>query len=202
MYTISPISHLSERRYSRGRPLDPIQVERLDSPGTSTPAHGHTLVVPRRHTPSYVDLIAEEIAALGAASQRVARALRACLPTCAGVTLTLADGEVAGQEVMHAHMHVIPPHRSAGPGPGRMDNGVLYGTGSWFEPCSFPQGARSLIEIDDRDAARRSRSACSAPRCGSWTATWTRCSARRCRSPRVLRRGSACASPARRARSV
>jgi histidine triad (HIT) family protein len=29
---------------------------------------------------------------------------------CEGVTLSLADGAAAGQEVLHAHLHVIPRH--------------------------------------------------------------------------------------------
>jgi histidine triad (HIT) family protein len=33
---------------------------------------------------------------------------------CEGVNLFLADGKVAGQEVAHVHLHVIP--RSAGDG--------------------------------------------------------------------------------------
>ena len=39
---------------------------------------------------------------------RVAAAVRACGIRCEGVNLFLADGEAAGQEVFHAHLHVIP----------------------------------------------------------------------------------------------
>jgi histidine triad (HIT) family protein len=45
---------------------------------------------------------------------RVAAALRACGVRCEGVNLFLADGEAAGQEIFHAHLHVFP--RFAGDG--------------------------------------------------------------------------------------
>jgi histidine triad (HIT) family protein len=45
---------------------------------------------------------------------RVAAALRTCGVRCEGVNLFLADGEAAGQEVFHVHLHVFP--RFAGDG--------------------------------------------------------------------------------------
>lgn len=75
---------------------------------------GHTLVVPRRHVRAFTDLTPDEVRELVFSAQRVAAALKKVLPGCEGVTLSLADGEVAGQEVPHAHLHVIP--RYAGDG--------------------------------------------------------------------------------------
>jgi diadenosine tetraphosphate (Ap4A) HIT family hydrolase len=72
-------------------------------------APGHTLVVPRRHADRLADLDPEDGAALFRAGQRIAAALRA-----EGVNFFVADGEVAGQEVFHVHLHVIP--RSVGDG--------------------------------------------------------------------------------------
>lgn len=69
---------------------------------------GHVLVVPRRHAVSLTDLTAAEVAGLARTAQRVAAALKSALPGCEGVTLSMADGERAGQEVPHAHLHVIP----------------------------------------------------------------------------------------------
>ncbi|RYD60330.1 MAG: HIT family protein [Verrucomicrobiaceae bacterium] len=71
---------------------------------------GHTLVIPRRHVTSFADMDPAEAHALMEVAQRVARCLKATLPGCEGVTLSLADGEVAGQEVPHTHFHVIPRH--------------------------------------------------------------------------------------------
>ena len=39
---------------------------------------------------------------------RLADALRRSGVRCEGVNLFLADGEAAGQEVFHVHLHVIP----------------------------------------------------------------------------------------------
>jgi histidine triad (HIT) family protein len=75
---------------------------------------GHTLVVAKRHVESFTDLTADEIAAITGAAQLVAKQLKLLLPWCEGVSLSLADGVAAGQEVPHAHLHVIP--RKSGDG--------------------------------------------------------------------------------------
>jgi histidine triad (HIT) family protein len=73
---------------------------------------GHTLVIPRRHIGSFTEMTANETSSLAVAVQRVAAALKEQLPGCVGVTLSLADGEGAGQDVPHAHFHVIPRYKS------------------------------------------------------------------------------------------
>jgi histidine triad (HIT) family protein len=98
---------------------------------------GHTLVVPRRHVEAFTDLTPAEVRALAFSGQRVAAALQKVLPGCEGVTLSLAEGEVAGQEVPHAHLHVIP--RYAGDGFGwrrhgqRTDRAALDAVASKIE---------------------------------------------------------------------
>jgi histidine triad (HIT) family protein len=47
-------------------------------------------------------------------AQRLAAAVRTSSLEPEGVNLFLADGELAGQEVFHAHLHVLP--RRAGDG--------------------------------------------------------------------------------------
>ena len=69
---------------------------------------GHILIIPKRHAPYLADLdptLGGHIFAMG---MRVAAALRTCGVRCEGVNLFLADGEAAGQEVFHAHLHVFP----------------------------------------------------------------------------------------------
>lgn len=75
---------------------------------------GHALVVPRRHAPSLGDLDAEDGAQMFRVAQRVAAALRKCGVKCEGVNLFLADGEAAGQEVFHVHLHVFPRYSGDG----------------------------------------------------------------------------------------
>ena len=75
---------------------------------------GHTLVMPRRHVESFTDLTEPETKQIVLAAQHVAAALKREFVGCEGVTLSVADGAAAGQEVPHVHMHVIP--RYAGDG--------------------------------------------------------------------------------------
>ncbi len=75
---------------------------------------GHTLVVPNVHAPDLAGLdptVGERMFSVG---QRLAAALRESGVRCEGVNLYLADGQAAGQEVFHIHLHVVP--RYAGDG--------------------------------------------------------------------------------------
>jgi histidine triad (HIT) family protein len=69
---------------------------------------GHLLVVPRAHAESLADLSEPLGARMFTVAQRLAAALRASGLRCEGVNLFLADGEAAGQEVGHVHLHVLP----------------------------------------------------------------------------------------------
>jgi diadenosine tetraphosphate (Ap4A) HIT family hydrolase len=70
-------------------------------------AEGHALVVPRAHAEGLSDLEPAVGGRLFEMGQRVAAGLRASLDAD-GVNLFLADGEAAGQELFHVHLHVIP----------------------------------------------------------------------------------------------
>ena len=75
---------------------------------------GHVLVVPRQQARSLSELDPDTGGHLFVVGQKIAAALRATDPRCAGVNFFLADGEVAGQEIFHVHLHVIP--RTTGDG--------------------------------------------------------------------------------------
>ena len=79
-------------------------------------ARGHTLVVPRAHAERLADLGAEETRGLfGAAHDLVPRLETAV--EAGGVTLGVNDGEAAGQEVPHTHIHLVPRFEGDGGGP-------------------------------------------------------------------------------------
>jgi len=69
---------------------------------------GHVLVIPREHSTGLAGLVPATGGRLFAVAQKVAGALRASTVPTDGVNLFLADGEAAGQEVFHVHLHVIP----------------------------------------------------------------------------------------------
>jgi len=75
---------------------------------------GHALVIPKVPARLVTELDAELAAHLFQVGARVSKAVRAASPRCEGVNFWISDGEAAGQEVPHVHLHVIP--RFAGDG--------------------------------------------------------------------------------------
>jgi histidine triad (HIT) family protein len=69
---------------------------------------GHVLVVPHVHAESLEDLSAEIAAHMITVAQKIMTGLRKADLRCEGINLFLADGSVAGQEIAHVHLHVIP----------------------------------------------------------------------------------------------
>ncbi|WP_372910487.1 HIT family protein [Salinigranum sp.] len=79
-------------------------------------AAGHTLVVPRAHHETVGDLPPETAGAVfeavSAVTPRVERAVDAD-----ATTVAVNNGEAAGQEVPHTHVHVVPRFEGDGNGP-------------------------------------------------------------------------------------
>jgi diadenosine tetraphosphate (Ap4A) HIT family hydrolase len=71
---------------------------------------GHLLVVPRAHAVLIPELDNGILARLWSVATDLNRALRASSPTTEAVSVYVADGEAAGQEVPHVHIHLIPRH--------------------------------------------------------------------------------------------
>ncbi len=69
---------------------------------------GHVLLVPREHATSISDLDEETGAHAFRIAMRMQQAVRGSGVSCEGVNLFVADGEPAGQDVFHFHLHVIP----------------------------------------------------------------------------------------------
>ena len=90
------------------------------------PVHpGHTLVVPKTHYETLLDLPDDLWREMGQVSRRVAQALQKAFRN-PGFNLGMNNFPAAGQVVFHAHLHVIPryygddlalfPQQSYGPG--------------------------------------------------------------------------------------
>lgn len=72
---------------------------------------GHTLVVPRRHVPTLLDLPPDLHAGLVVATQRVVRAVMVGLGAQGAFT---AVNTVVSQSVPHLHAHVVPRTKGDG----------------------------------------------------------------------------------------
>jgi len=75
---------------------------------------GHVLIIPKIHVAQLSELDEETGAHMFKIAMRVAEALRQSDIKCEGINLFLADGEIAGQEIFHVHLHVIPRFRGDG----------------------------------------------------------------------------------------
>lgn len=75
---------------------------------------GHTLVIPKQHAASLAELDLADAGRLFQVSQQIAEAIRKSGLRCEGINMFLADGEAAGQEIWHVHLHVFPRFRGDG----------------------------------------------------------------------------------------
>lgn len=75
---------------------------------------GYVLIIPKRHATYLAELDGEIGGRVFQMAQRVAAAIRKSDVKSEGINLFLADGEAAGQEVFHVHLHVIPRYDGDG----------------------------------------------------------------------------------------
>jgi diadenosine tetraphosphate (Ap4A) HIT family hydrolase len=68
----------------------------------------HTLVIPKRHGPSYFELGRAEVNACNLLLERVRNVMRQTDKTVEGFNVGINDGEAAGQSVFRCHIHLIP----------------------------------------------------------------------------------------------
>ena len=69
---------------------------------------GHVLVVPRAHAKLMPELDEGSLARLWLVANDLNRALRRSTLPVEAVSVYVADGDAAGQEVAHVHVHLIP----------------------------------------------------------------------------------------------
>lgn len=78
----------------------------MDRRQPAWPLGAHLLVMPRQHVEAVDQLSADQAARLMQSVVRIARAVRnACMPD--GISVWQSNGEAAGQEVPHVHVHVL-----------------------------------------------------------------------------------------------
>jgi histidine triad (HIT) family protein len=90
-------------------------------------ADGHALVIPKTPARTILDIAPDDLAAVAAMVQRVARAAKAAF-SADGLTIQQFNEPAGGQVVFHLHFHVIPRFEGVAlkPHTGQMeDQGVL-----------------------------------------------------------------------------
>ena len=89
-------------------------------------ADGHTLVIPKNASRNLFDVSAEDINAVMATAQKIARAQMVAFEAD-GVTVQQFNESAGGQVIFHLHVHVIPRKEgvSLKPHTGEMADGEL-----------------------------------------------------------------------------
>ena len=79
-------------------------------------ARGHAMVVPKEHAERFSEMSPAAAQGVMLLAQEVARRQASAL-AAEGTTIAVNDGEAAGQEVMHVHLHLVPRSAADGFGP-------------------------------------------------------------------------------------
>lgn len=88
-------------------------------------SEGHTLIAPKKHYSNFTDMSTEDVASLFEAARKITAAVEKTF-SAQGSNIGINNGEVAGQEVPHVHVHVIPRKKGDG---GRGIKSIV-----WTEP--------------------------------------------------------------------
>lgn len=83
---------------------DPCAIAVLDA---HPRAPGHSIILPKKHAETIIDLPDEDLRPTFLAVKTVAKKLKTMLH-CDGLTIGINQGRVSGQMIDHLHIHVIP----------------------------------------------------------------------------------------------
>ena len=68
----------------------------------------HCLIIPKRHIKDYFDLTQEEIVACDQLIKKIKKKIEIKDKSVKGFNIGTNSGKVAGQSIMHSHIHLIP----------------------------------------------------------------------------------------------
>ena len=68
----------------------------------------HCLIIPKRHVKDYFDLTDEEVVACNKLIVGIKKEIEIKDPTVKGFNIGTNSGKIAGQSIMHCHIHLIP----------------------------------------------------------------------------------------------
>ena len=75
---------------------------------------GHTLVIPKKHAETLLDMNEKDAGKLFESVRKVAGMVKAATNS-QGISIGQSNGQAAGQVVRHVHFHVIPRFMNEGP---------------------------------------------------------------------------------------
>jgi histidine triad (HIT) family protein len=75
---------------------------------------GHTLVIPKKHVETLLDMSEKDVGKLFESVQKVAVMVKNGTNS-QGISIGQSNGQAAGQVVRHVHVHVIPRFANEGP---------------------------------------------------------------------------------------
>ena len=68
----------------------------------------HCLIIPKRHVKDYFDLTVEEIVACDQLIKKMKKEIEKKDASVKGFNIGINSGKIAGQSIMHCHIHLIP----------------------------------------------------------------------------------------------
>ena len=68
----------------------------------------HCLIIPKRHVKDYFDLTVEEIVACDQLIKKIKKEIEKKDSSVKGFNIGTNSGKIAGQSIMHCHIHLIP----------------------------------------------------------------------------------------------
>ena len=71
-------------------------------------SHLHCLIIPKRHVKDYFDLTDEEILSCNDLIKRIKNEILNKDSSVLGFNIGTNAGKIAGQSIMHCHIHIIP----------------------------------------------------------------------------------------------
>ena len=77
---------------------------------------GHLLVIPKKHSELITDLDDEYAERMFRVGKFISRGMRKTSLKLEAISFVLSDGKSAGQEIPHAHLHLIPRYSGDGIG--------------------------------------------------------------------------------------
>lgn len=93
---------------------------------------GHRLIIPKRHTPDYFSLTAQEKADADILLQRLKENIQQEDSSVTGFNIGVNNGFDAGQTIFHAHIHLIPRRKGDCEEPTGGVRGVIPGKRSYL----------------------------------------------------------------------